>query len=151
MIYALEWYDVPRWDYGYLVEYHPYLTRGDYARLEHLNSEHMASQAITFVLTSLISNRFLMNLKNKFVQKYMGQRWLRVPCTVALAGLTTYGINRVFMQQVYLNDLKELNLDKYFELDLDADMMRADLKEMGIEVEAKYFDSKHAMEVARQS
>ena len=29
MIYALEWYDVPRKDYGYLVEYHPYLTEGD--------------------------------------------------------------------------------------------------------------------------
>ena len=30
-------------------------------------------------------------------------------------------------------------MEKYFELDLDADMMRQDLKEMGIEIEAKYY------------
>ena len=43
MMFALEWYDVPRKDYGTLVEYHPYLTKGDSARLTNLNFEHMAS------------------------------------------------------------------------------------------------------------
>ena len=33
MIYALEWFDVPKKEYGYLVEYHPYLTKGDHFRL----------------------------------------------------------------------------------------------------------------------
>ena len=30
-------------------------------------------------------------------------------------------------------------MEKYFELDLDADMMRQDLKEMGIDIEGKYY------------
>ena len=30
-------------------------------------------------------------------------------------------------------------MEKYFELDLDADMMRDDLKQMGIHIEAKYY------------
>ena len=72
MIYALEWYDVPRKDYGYLVEYHPYLTKGDHARLEQLNSEHMIYEFTTFGLYSLVCNRFLANRKSKFLSKYMG-------------------------------------------------------------------------------
>ena len=32
--------------------------------------------------------------------------------------------------------------DKYFFLDLNADMMREDLKQMGIDIDAKYFDLK---------
>ena len=85
-----------------------------------------------------------MNLKSKFMSKYMGQRWLRAPCALALGGITTYIINRSVIQNVYHNDLKELKMDKYFELDLDANMMRQDLKEFGIDVEASYFDAKHA-------
>ena len=124
MIYALEWYDVPRKDYGYLVEYHPYLTRGDLMRLEQLNSEHMMHQGITFGLTTIISNRFLLNRSGKFLSKYMQQRWLRLPCAMAMGGLSTYALNVSIMRTVYLNDLQDLGLDKYFEIDLDADMMR---------------------------
>lgn len=31
MVYALEWYDIPRSAYSELVEFHPYLTYGDHA------------------------------------------------------------------------------------------------------------------------
>jgi len=30
MVYALEWYDIPRTAYSELIEFHPYLNRGDY-------------------------------------------------------------------------------------------------------------------------
>ena len=53
---------------------------------------------------------------------------------------TTYAFNLGIMRQLYLNDLKDLSMDKYFELDLDADMMREDLSQMGINIEAKYFE-----------
>ena len=33
MVYALEWYDLPKNHHGYLVEYHPYLTKNDYMKL----------------------------------------------------------------------------------------------------------------------
>ena len=146
MIYALEWYDVPRKDYGYLVEFHPYLTRGDHMRLEQLNTEHMMYEFTTFGLLSLIKNRFLLNRKSKFMQ----QRWLRAPCAMFLGGLSTYLFHITVMRTVYHNDLKEMNMDKYFDLDLDADMMRQDLKEMGIEVDAKYYDPEHAKKLAEK-
>ena len=34
MIFALEWYDIPRNCYSVLIEMHPYLTRGDYEKLQ---------------------------------------------------------------------------------------------------------------------
>ena len=37
MIYALEWFDLPKYDQGSLVEFHPELTKGDNQRLETLN------------------------------------------------------------------------------------------------------------------
>ena len=67
MIYAIEWFDVPKKDYGYMVEYHPYLTKGDFQRLEQLNSEHSITNAVTWLLTSLIANRFLLNRKGAFL------------------------------------------------------------------------------------
>ena len=142
MIYALEWYDVPKKDYGYRVEYHPYLTKGDHLRLEQLNTEYQMYEGVTLVLCSLISNRFLLNLKQKFLQKYMTQRWLRAPCALALGGIATMSFHALVMKEIYLNDLKDMGMDQYFELDLDADMMKQDLGEMGIEIEARYFDSK---------
>jgi hypothetical protein len=33
MIFALEWYDIPRTAYSELIEFHPYLTYGDYDKL----------------------------------------------------------------------------------------------------------------------
>ena len=33
MVFALEWYDIPRSAYSELIEFHPYLTYGDYDKL----------------------------------------------------------------------------------------------------------------------
>ena len=33
MIFSLEWYDIPRSAYSELIEFHPYLTYGDYDKL----------------------------------------------------------------------------------------------------------------------
>lgn len=49
-----------------------------------------------------------------------------------MGGLVTLGINRTIMVPVYHKDLKELGLTKYYELDLDVDMIREDLKQMRI-------------------
>ncbi len=74
----------------------------------------------------------------------MQQRWLRAPCALSMGGFSAYLFNIAIMRTVYHNDLKDMQLDKYFELDLDADMMRNDLKEMGIEVEGRFFDISRA-------
>ena len=65
---------------------------------------------------------------------------MRTPCALSIGGFSAYLLNVAIMRSVYLNDLKDMELDKYFELDLDADMMRNDLKEFGIEVEGRFFD-----------
>ena len=62
----------------------------------------------------------------------MSKRWLRTPCACVIGGMITFAINKTIMVPVYEKDLKELGLSKYYELDLDADMMRQDLKEMKI-------------------
>ena len=41
-----------------------------------------------------------------------------------MGGLATLAINKTMMVPVYEKDLKELGLSKYYELDLEADMMR---------------------------
>ena len=69
----------------------------------------------------------------------MQQKYLRAPVAISMGLATTYAVNLGIMRQIYLNDLKELQFDKYFELDLDADMMREDLNQMGIHIEAKHF------------
>lgn len=33
MVFALEWYDIPRTAYSELIEFHPYLNLGDYDKL----------------------------------------------------------------------------------------------------------------------
>jgi hypothetical protein len=33
MIFSLEWYDIPRTAYSELIEFHPYLTYGDFDKL----------------------------------------------------------------------------------------------------------------------
>jgi hypothetical protein len=37
MMFALEWYDIPRNAYAELVEYHPYLIKGDLGKLYYIN------------------------------------------------------------------------------------------------------------------
>ena len=69
----------------------------------------------------------------------MQQKWLRAPCFLALGGLTTYLINLIIMRPVYLNDLKDMGMDNYFELDLDKEMMKNDLKDLGIIIDDDKF------------
>ena len=72
----------------------------------------------------------------------MKQRYLRAPVAMLMGGLFAFGVNQLLLKPTYYKDLKEFGLEQYFELDLDADMMRADLKELGIDVKTNYFDKK---------
>ena len=78
------------------------------------------------------------------------RRVARFPLTALCAGLTTYGFNRFMLKPIYLNDLNDLGLaDKYFSLDLNADLMKEDLEELGIKIKAKYFDLEKAEKAAK--
>ena len=62
----------------------------------------------------------------------MQKRLLRSPIACFFGGLFAFGINRQIMLPVYEKDLEEMGLSKYYSLDLNADMMREDLRQMKI-------------------
>jgi hypothetical protein len=71
------------------------------------------------------------------------RRLSRVPVSIILGGLVTYFFNLFVLRPIYLNDITEMGLaDKYFFLDLNADMMREDLDKMGIKIKAQHFNLK---------
>jgi hypothetical protein len=123
MIYALEWYDIPRSAYSELIEYHPYLTKGDYGKLYYINMQHRIENSLSFALFTLASHRILVKKTSWFKR-----RITRVPASLAIGGLFTYIFNMSILRPIYLNDISEMGLaDKYFFLDLNADLMKEDL------------------------
>ena len=61
MIYALEWYDIPRTAKTDLVEFHPYLNEDDYEKLYYIKSQHMIELSVSGLLFFMFSNRVLNN------------------------------------------------------------------------------------------
>jgi hypothetical protein len=48
------------------------------------------------------------------------------------------------LRDLFKNDINRLGLDTYLNFDLNADMMREDLNEMGVKIRAKHFDLEKA-------
>ena len=136
MIYALEWYDVPRSAKADMVEFHPYLTQLDYEKLYYIKNQHITELAVSSLLFYLTSNRILNNNGPTIFRK----RYVRFPSAIIVGSLLTYGLNQIFLKTLLSNDLKEEKLDKYYILDLNAEMMKEDLSEMGIKIKAAHFD-----------
>ncbi len=136
MIYALEWYDIPRKSYSDLVEFHPYLTNSDFDKLSYLNMQHYTENTVFGFLSFIVCNRLI----NSSSRPLMKQKFVRWPCALLSGAFLTFICNRLFLRKLYLEDLKELGLTRYFELDLNADLMKNDLKEIGIEIKAKHFN-----------
>ena len=121
MIFSLEWYDIRRTAYSDLIEYHPYLTKGDYDKLYYCNFQHRVENSISFVLFSLVTNR-LMTKYNKY--NLLKKRYIKTPTALLTGGILTYIFNYFILRPIYLHDIEEMGLaEKYFFLDLDADMM----------------------------
>jgi len=71
----------------------------------------------------------------------MQKRFLRIPATLAMGGIFTYVLNYLVLRPIYLSDLEAMGLTKkYFSLDLNADLMRADLENLGISITARHFN-----------
>ena len=65
---------------------------------------------------------------------------MRFPTALVLGGLLTTALNLTLLRTLLDNDLKEQKLDQYYTLDLNAEMMKKDLAEMGIRITAQHFD-----------
>jgi hypothetical protein len=61
------------------------------------------------------------------------RKFIRNPVALLLGGTLTYLFNSVVLKPIMLNDLEEMGLaDKYFGLDLNAELMKLDLERLGI-------------------
>lgn len=86
--------------------------------------QHKIENSISFSLLALFLNRVLYSKSHVFKR-----RLTRFPTAIGLGGGLTYLFNMLVLRPIYLNDLHEMGLaDKYFYLDLNADMMKEDLK-----------------------
>ena len=83
-------------------------------------------------------------------RKLFRHRFIRWPCALLTGCATTFVFSRLWLHNLYHNDLTELGLDRYFDLDLNADMMKADLQELGISISAKHFNMEEAQRRADQ-
>jgi hypothetical protein len=140
MVFALEWYDIPRTAYSELIEFHPYLNFGDYDKLKQIDRWHNTENSISMLLFSMMTNRLLYSRssENSILKR---RRMVRLPLAMAAGGLITYVFNFFVLRPIYLEELHQYGLaERYFFLDLNADMMREDLKQMGISIDAKHFD-----------
>lgn len=64
-----------------------------------------------------------------------------MPGVLGVSGLLTYAFNVAILRPIFLNELEQMGLtDKYFYLDLNADLMREDLEQFGFKIDAKHFD-----------
>ena len=137
MIYALEWYDIPRSAKPDLIEFHPYLTEDDYSQLYYIKQQHLIELSISGLIFMLMNNRLLNNYGPSLLRK----RYVRLPLALLSSGIATYGLNQIFLKTLLYKDIKEMGLDKYFHLDLNADMMKQDLANLGIKISAAHFDA----------
>lgn len=148
MIYALEWYDIPRTAYSDLVEFHPYLSESDYDKLFYVNTQNRIENAVSMFLFTLVSNRMLMTRGPNI---FRVRRFARLPGALVFGGVCTWLTNRLLLKPIYLNDLTDMGLTKkYFDLDLNAEMMKGDLAQMGIKIDARHFNLNEAQEKANK-
>jgi hypothetical protein len=135
MMYAVEWYDIPRSSYSDKVQFHPYLTNQDNDVIFYLKAQHRVEQTTTLALFSMVANRLLGNKPSWFSRRIF--RW---PLATAIGGLTTYLFSRVVLDPIFLGELDETGLSqRYFHLDLNVDMMKEDLKGMGVFMKGEHF------------
>ena len=136
MIYALEWYNIPKNQHTELIFSHPYLTEEDAETLNYIEVHHTIENAVCMALSTIISNRLLY----KKGPSYLKMRATRFPVALMLGASITSVAYQFLTYKMMVSDLEEAELNKYYELDLNADMMRQDLAKVGIHIDAKYFD-----------
>ncbi len=79
------------------------------------------------------------------------RKYARAPISLLLGGALTYLFNSVVLKPIMLNDLEEMGLvDKYFGLDLNADLMKLDLERLGISIKAEHFSMEEAQKQAER-
>ena len=123
MLYALDWYEIPKTKHADLVTFHPNLTEEDFEEIEHLTRQHRIENGICYVLYAMVGNRLL----SQYFTKMRQSKLLRLPSVLVGAAALTYGTNKVLFQHLMFTEIEEKGLDDYYELDLNEQMMRKDI------------------------
>ena len=68
-----------------------------------------------------------------------------------MGGLISYALNLAVLRPLMHSDLKEMGLNaKYFSMDLNAEAMKYDLKQKGIEINARFYNLEEAQKAAER-
>ena len=76
--------------------------------------------SLSGLLFFLINNRVL----NNYGPSVFRKRYVRFPAAFVFGGMCTYALNTFVLKSLLSKDLKEEKLDKYYQLDLNAEMMK---------------------------
>ena len=95
--------------------------------LKGAEQNHMIENGITLVLGMLVCSRLI---KKKMPDVSRLRRWF---LTMGGSVPATYLINKIVLKPILMQELEDAELtEKYLKLDLDEEMMRTDLDQMGI-------------------
>ena len=136
LIYACEWFDIPPTSTQDLIEFHPFLTNGDYDQLMYCKMQHYIELGLSFGLCFLMTNRVFFRSSMLVFNKRL-TRW---PMTALLTSGTIGAFNYKVLSPMLETDYEFCGLNKYYNLDLNIDQIKEDLSQQGIHVKANYFN-----------
>jgi hypothetical protein len=130
MLYAREWFNIPK-EMSYMkIILHPYLTIRDDKLLKDMNKNNNRSLIFYF-----LGNLALMNILGQRIKRSKTKLALRFLFTLGLCAVSTYLYKTYYLNLKFEETLKEdKNLNKYLKLDLDYNKIKADLSNYGIVV-----------------
>ena len=126
MLYALEWFEVPKSNHLEQVMQHPQLTTDDQIKINYISKNHTIENALCFGLASVL----FWKQGHRFVKR----PFLRVLPVAVSALVFSYFTNRILFEPLVKNEIVDNDMAQYFELDLDEGMMRADLAQLGVQL-----------------
>ncbi len=128
MLYASEWFNIPK-DMSYMkIILHPNLTIRDDKLLKNINKNNNRTLIFYF-----LSNLAFMNIIGQKVKRSKTKLALRFLLTLGLSANSSYLFNTFYVNPKFEETLKkDKNLNKYLTLDLDYKKIKADLSNYGI-------------------
>ena len=122
LLYALEWFSIPESYILHKVKFNPYLSFEDSKKINKLILFNRIEYILSFLLFSKIVHR---TMKIKFPI-------IRLFSSICLGTTCTFLKNIMLMKKLNLKILKEQNLSKYLQLEVDKEKLKKDLMGMGI-------------------
>ena len=108
MIYALEWFDIPKsnkFDLT-LIKYHPNITINDYEKVMNIENQQFMDDSIFMCVSSLIFNRLFNSSKMTSKLGFFKRRIFRYPAVLLTSSLLTVAFDRTVIKYFMQQDMK---------------------------------------------